>query len=225
MAGNEDNVGFLATGSGVQQFQLSLWGSFVLPCRRFFPDLRSTTHTSSLRASAAAHSEGSPLGLTKHGQATTCRENDGSTLANLPAGDTQRVSLKSPVGKTAVRNEPRGWRNHGHDLMAVCHDARKGRNIGIHWSKPVAPPLYSTSSPRDNPRTSCLFRATASASILIVRKQNQCRTKTTTDLRLRLLSNPKLVLLLTGHGSRHAQIGRARKRSCEGIPVPGLGRK
>src|ERR1035441_3040060 len=84
MTGNEDHVGFLATGSGAQQFQLSLWGSFVLPCRRFFPDLRSTTHTSSLRASAAAHSEGSPSGLTKHAQATTCRENDGSTLANLP---------------------------------------------------------------------------------------------------------------------------------------------
>ena len=26
-----------------------------------------------------------------------CRKNDGSTLANLPASDTQRVSLKSPV--------------------------------------------------------------------------------------------------------------------------------
>ena len=146
MAGNEDDVGFLATGSGVQQFQLSLWGSFVLPCRRFFPDLRSTTHTSSLRASAAAHSEGSPSGLTKHAQATTCRENDGSTLLNLPAGDTQRVSLKSPVGKTAARNEPRGRGKRRHDLMTVCHDARKGRNIGIHWSKPVAPPLHSTSN-------------------------------------------------------------------------------
>jgi hypothetical protein len=146
MTGNEDNVGFLATGSGVQQFQLSLWGSFVLPCRRLFPDLRSTTHTSSLRASAAAHSEGSPSGLTKHAQATRCRENDGSTLANLPAGDTLRVSLKSPVGKTAVRNEPRGRSNRRHDLMAICHDARKGRHSGSHLSKPVAPPLYSTSS-------------------------------------------------------------------------------
>jgi hypothetical protein len=122
----------------------SLWGSFVLPCRRFFPDLRSTTHTSSLRASAAAHSEGSPSGLTKHAQATRCLENDGSTLANLLAGDTQRVSLKSPVGKTAVRNEPRGRRNRRHDLMAICHNARKGRYRGSHWSKPVAPSLYST---------------------------------------------------------------------------------
>ena len=29
--------------------------------------------------------------------------------------------------------------------MAICHDARKGRNTGSHWSKPVAPPLHSTS--------------------------------------------------------------------------------
>ena len=108
MTGHEDNVGFLATGSGVQQFQLSLWGSFVLPCRRFFPDLRSTTHTSSLRASAAAHSEGSPSGLTKHAQVTTCRENDGSTLANLPAGDTQRVSLKSPLRANRTPGPVRG---------------------------------------------------------------------------------------------------------------------
>ena len=40
-------------------------------------------------------------------------------------------------GKPAVRNEPRGWRNRGHDLMAICHDARKGRHSGSHWSKPA----------------------------------------------------------------------------------------
>jgi hypothetical protein len=49
-------------------------------------------------------------------------------------------------GKPTVRNEPRGWRNRGHDLMAICHKARKGRPSGSHWSKPVAPPLHSTSS-------------------------------------------------------------------------------
>ena len=37
----------------------------------------------------------------------------------------------------AVRNEPRGWRNRGQDLMAICHDARKGRHSGSHWSKPA----------------------------------------------------------------------------------------
>jgi hypothetical protein len=45
-------------------------------------------------------------------------------------------------GKPAVRNEPRGWRNRGHDLMAICHDARKGRYSGSYWSKPAR--LHST---------------------------------------------------------------------------------
>ena len=40
-------------------------------------------------------------------------------------------------GKPAVRNEPRGWRNRQHDLMAICHDARKGRYSGSHWSNPA----------------------------------------------------------------------------------------
>jgi outer membrane protein assembly factor BamE (lipoprotein component of BamABCDE complex) len=35
--------------------------------------------------------------------------------------------------------QPRGKR--GHDLRAICHHVRKGRNPGSHWSKPVAPPL------------------------------------------------------------------------------------
>jgi hypothetical protein len=46
----------------------------------------------------------------------------------------------------AVRNDKRGRRKRGQDLMAICHHARKGRNTGSHWSKPVAPSLYSTSN-------------------------------------------------------------------------------
>jgi hypothetical protein len=49
-------------------------------------------------------------------------------------------------GKPAVRNDKRGWRKRGQDLVAICHNARKGRYTGSHWSKPVAPSLYSTSS-------------------------------------------------------------------------------
>ena len=36
----------------------------------------------------------------------------------------------------------RGWGKRGQDLMAICHDARKGRHIGSHWSKPAR--LHST---------------------------------------------------------------------------------
>jgi hypothetical protein len=46
--------------------------------------------------------------LTKHAQATTCRKNDGLTLANLPAGDTPRVSLRSPVRANHTPGSVRG---------------------------------------------------------------------------------------------------------------------
>jgi hypothetical protein len=46
--------------------------------------------------------------LTKHAQATRCRKNDGSTLANLPASDTQRVSLRSPVREYCTPGSVRG---------------------------------------------------------------------------------------------------------------------
>src|ERR1039458_6187881 len=53
MTGHEANVGFVATGSGVKQFQLSPWGSFALQCRRFSAQLTLTKHTRNSRASAA----------------------------------------------------------------------------------------------------------------------------------------------------------------------------
>src|ERR1019366_3065699 len=46
--------------------------------------------------------------LTKPAQATRCRKNDGSTLANLPAGDTPRVSLRSPVRANRTPGSVRG---------------------------------------------------------------------------------------------------------------------
>jgi len=55
-----------------------------------------------------------------------------------------RLGLQPYWGKPAVRDETRGWGNRRQDLMAICHDARKSRNIGSHWSKPGAPPPYST---------------------------------------------------------------------------------
>jgi hypothetical protein len=59
-------------------------------------------------------------------------------------------------------NPPYGMMRGGrgkrrYDLAAVCHDARKGRNTGSRRSKPVAPPLHSTSFPSRWPlsMTSC----------------------------------------------------------------------
>ena len=72
--------------------------------------------------------------------------------ASNAAGDgggrarSDQAGFQPSWGKPAVRNDKRGWRKRGQDLLAICHDARKGRNKGSHWSKPVAPPLHSTSS-------------------------------------------------------------------------------
>jgi hypothetical protein len=61
--------------------------------------------------------------LTKHAQATRCRKNDGPKLANLPASDTQRVSLKSPVREYrppgSVRGAPGDWRPYLDTPMAL----------------------------------------------------------------------------------------------------------
>ena len=54
---------------------------------------------------------------------------------------------ESRMGNLAVRNGKRGWGKRGQDLMAICHNARKGRHIRSHWSKPVAPPLHSSIRP------------------------------------------------------------------------------
>ena len=48
------------------------------------------------KATASKRAKGANR-LTKPAQATRCRTNDGLTLADLPASDTRRVSLKSPV--------------------------------------------------------------------------------------------------------------------------------
>jgi hypothetical protein len=105
-------------------------------------------------------------------------------------------------GKLAVRDEQRGRGKRGQDLMAICHDARKGRNTGSHWSKPVAPPLHSTSDPpaaSGDPPDANVANAVLPKPGKVVQSllfgKNLCNIKTITDLRLRLLSDTKLVIL------------------------------
>ncbi len=83
-------------------------------------------------------------------------ERNASSASNA-AGDgcgrarSDQAGLQPYRGKLAVRDETRGRGKRGQDLMAVCHDARKGRNTGSQRSKPVAPPLHSTSNSRGSP--------------------------------------------------------------------------
>ena len=63
---------------------------------------------SSLRQDASLEAGEGANRLTKHAPATRCRKNDGSTLANLPASDTPRVSLRSPVREYCTPGSVRG---------------------------------------------------------------------------------------------------------------------
>ena len=69
-------------------------------------------------------------------------ERDAGSASNA-AGDgcgrarSDKAGFQPYRGKLAVRDEQRGWRKRGQDLMAICHDARKGRYSGSHWSKPA----------------------------------------------------------------------------------------
>ena len=63
-----------------------------------------------------------------------------STCRPLPAAPCwSKGSKGSKALKPAARNDQRGRRKRRQNLMAICHDARKGRNTGSHWFKPVAP--------------------------------------------------------------------------------------
>jgi hypothetical protein len=62
-----------------------------------------------------------------------------SDVAGDGCGSAQddQAGIQPYWGKPAVRNDERGRRNRRYDLMAICHDARKGRHSGSHWSKPA----------------------------------------------------------------------------------------
>jgi REP element-mobilizing transposase RayT len=88
--------------------------------------------------------------------------NRGDRREDIFQDDEDRERALSTLGEACRKT---GWQVHGYCLMrnhfhlvietpqanlvagmprAVCHDARKGRYTGSHWSKPVAPPLHST---------------------------------------------------------------------------------
>jgi hypothetical protein len=84
--------------------------------------------------------------LTKHAQATRCRKNDGSTLANLPASDTQRVSLKSPVRANRTPGSVRGAPGNRCPYLDISQWLPNGCPPDAHRTASQSPgyPLQST---------------------------------------------------------------------------------
>ena len=128
------------------------WAEFVRPAHQAVVAFAGAGIINRAEPRACGHSR-EPIYLDSE---PDTERNAGS--ASNAAGDgcgrarSDKAGFQPYRGKLAVRDEQRGWGKRRQDLMAVCHDARKGRNIGIHWSKPVAPPLHSTSN---SYQTSC----------------------------------------------------------------------
>ena len=122
------------------------WTEFVRPAHQAVVAFAGADMTNRAEPRACGHSR-EPIPPDSEPEA---ERNAGS--ASNAAGDgggrarSDQAGFQPYWGKPAVRNDKRGWRKRGQDLMAICHDARKGRHTGSHWSKPVAPPLHSTSS-------------------------------------------------------------------------------
>ena len=124
------------------------WTEFVRPAHQAVVAFAGAGMINRAEPRACGHSR-EPIRLDSE---PDTERNAGS--ASNAAGDgcgrarSDKAGFQPYWGKLAVRDEQRGWGKRRHDLMAICHDARKGRNIGSHWSKPVAPPLHSTSLKR-----------------------------------------------------------------------------
>ena len=120
------------------------WTEFVRLAHQAVVALAGTDMINRAEPRACGHSRGSRRLDTEPETERTAGPASNAAGDGCGRAQDDQAGFQPYWGKPAVRNEPRGWRNRGHDLMAICHDARKGRYTGSHWSNPGAPPLHST---------------------------------------------------------------------------------
>jgi hypothetical protein len=120
------------------------WTEFVRLADQVVVAMEGEDMTNRAERRACGHSRGSRRLDTEPETRRTAGPASNATGNGFGRTQDDQAGFQPYWGKPAVRNDQRGWRKRRHDLMAICHDARKGRNTGSHWSKPVAPPLHST---------------------------------------------------------------------------------
>jgi hypothetical protein len=121
------------------------WTEFVRPAHQAVVAIAGADMTNHAEPKACGHSRGSRRLDTEPETERTAGPASNAAGDGCRRAQDDEACFQPCWGKPAVRNEQSGWRKRGHDLMAICHNARKGRHTGSHRSKPVAPPLHSTS--------------------------------------------------------------------------------
>jgi hypothetical protein len=120
------------------------WTEFVRLAHQAVVAFAGTDMTNRAEPRACGHSRGSRRLDTEPETERTAGPASNAAGDGCGRAQDDQAGFQPYWGKPAVRNEQRGWRKRGQGLMATCHNARKGRHTGSHWSKPVAPPLHST---------------------------------------------------------------------------------
>jgi hypothetical protein len=120
------------------------WTEFVRPADQAVVAFAGTEMINRAERRACGHSRGSRRLDTEPETERAAGSASNAAVDGSGRAQNDQAGFQPYWGKPAVRNDQRGRRKRGRDLMAICHDARKGRYTGSHWSKPVAPPLYST---------------------------------------------------------------------------------
>jgi hypothetical protein len=114
------------------------WTEFVRPAHQAVVAFAGAGIINRAESRACGHSR-EPIHLDsepdteRHAGSASNAAGDGGGRAR-----SDKAGFQPYRGKLAVRDEQRGWGKRGQDLMAICHNARKGRNTGSHWSKPNA---------------------------------------------------------------------------------------
>jgi hypothetical protein len=144
MTGHEDNVGFLATGSEMKQFQISLWGCFVLQCRCFSQELSSILNIQAIcelrllsLTKLALLIRSQPLKHARIGRAENrCRQGKPAPMEGRPqgmpllAGAKARKELERMSSIQCKHNNTR-WARLALLLMLVMASALLARAGGV----------------------------------------------------------------------------------------------
>src|ERR1035441_2397922 len=146
MTGKEDNVGFLTTGSRVEQFRLSLWGCLVPRCLCFTATPARPASLPSSRVPQAYEVRAGSIGREKRVDSRAARIGDKQEHA-LP---TSRRGLARRFGGLNMKEfsiRKNGWRTAGALLLALlpfcaapyAQDSSPVHYVNVSNTTPVAP--------------------------------------------------------------------------------------
>jgi hypothetical protein len=142
------------------------WAEFVRLAHQAVVAFEGAGTTNRAEPRACGHHRGPRCLDSEPGSERTARAASNGAGNGLGRAQHRSAGASNRIGENSLYGMIRGGGGTvRHDLLAICHDARKGRYIGSQRSKPGAPPLYSTSLMSPCCSVSFLFMASVRGPI------------------------------------------------------------